>query len=440
MILEINKNFDEFEIQNEKEHIIDESAFLEIQEIPSPIFSANEVGKITLKINQLRELTGYDYSKLPLENTQTQVIYNIFHDHPKLEYLPIINESGWISGYFTRKSFLSIISENSYNRELLFRKDVVIKDYFNENVVCLNAYSTLSEASDILMERPEQYRFDPFVVTLDRKFFGISTVDRVLKGINIFLKRDFDALEEAQYSLGNFFVEYEKNIKNPLEYVSFIKLLLGPGGDFVQKYEINNDYALVVLLDVCGKGLKASSMVFTFVSMFNKQLEIMLQTNSFNLRNFQKELIDINRDLILTTSPELYATGVFIIVHKKEKIISVYDFGHGLIWVKRKGKVHQLKINSSNQVGTSFFGIHDNINITPISFKLKEGDIVFSCSDGITEQMNYDKEMYITRLPDVLKKFDDELNKNKKLLLKDWTQFRQNRRIRDDVSFFMFKL
>ncbi|MFN3245816.1 MAG: hypothetical protein ACK42K_03880, partial [Leptonema sp. (in: bacteria)] len=177
MILEINKNFDEFEIQNEKEHIIDESAFLEIQEIPPPIFSANEVGKITLKINQLRELTGYDYSKLPLENTQTQVIYNIFHDHPKLEYLPIINESGWIVGYFTRKSFLSIISENSYNRELLFRKDVVIKDYFNENVVCLNAYSTLSEASDILMERPEQYRFDPFVVTLDRKFFGISTVD-----------------------------------------------------------------------------------------------------------------------------------------------------------------------------------------------------------------------------------------------------------------------
>lgn len=430
---------DYIDIENNTDLLIEESAFLEIETIPISIFSANEVGKVTLTIEKLKQLTGYDYSKLPLENTSTQIIYDIFQDYPRLDYLPIINESGWIVGYFTRKSFLSLISENNYNRELLFRKDVKIGSFLNRNVVCLNAYSTLSEASDILMERSEDIRFDPFVVTLEKKFFGISTVDKVLRGLNIFLKRDMEAVKEAQFSLTNFFIDYEKNIKNHLEFVSFIKLLYGPGGDFVYKYEINNEYSLVVLIDVCGKGLKASSMIFTLVSLLNKQIQQLIKTNSFSYRNFIKELKELNDHLVLTTSSELYATGIFIIIHKKEKVITIFDFGHGLLWAKRKNKVFQLKTNQIEQK-MNFLGIEKDISIHPVSYQLKEGDIVFGCSDGITEQINTEKQMYIHKIPEIMLQFKNDLNKNKEILLKDWSYFRQNRRIRDDVSLFIFKI
>lgn len=431
-------------LASQKQHILDDSAFLHIDPIEKPIFSANEVGKVTIMIDQLKQLTGYDYSKLPLDTTSTQIIYNIFHDHPNLEFLPIINDSGWIVGYFTKKQFLSLISENTFNRELLFRKDVQIKSFLNPDVVCLNAYSTLSEASEILMNRKEEIRFDPFVVTLDRRFFGISTVDKVLKGINIFLKRDLEAVKDSQLSLNNFFVEHEKQIENTIDFTSYISLLQGPGGDFVKNYEINDEFSLVVILDVCGKGVKASSMVFSIVQLLNKEIQKLIEKNAFNVRNFHKSLLKINHELVLTTSSDLYATALFVVVNKLKHIITILDCGHNLIWLKRKDKVYKLETTESNQSNenknTSFLGITLDFHVVPISYKVKKDDILFSCSDGITEQINPQKEMYIIRIEDVLKEFKGDMKKNKKILLKDWTNFREFRRIRDDVSFFIFKL
>ncbi len=446
--LDITKSNEEIEYEDHlgthKQHIIDDSAFLHIEPIERPIFSANEVGKVTIMINQLKQLTGYDYSKLPLETSSTQLIYNIFHDHPNLDFLPIVNETGWIVGYFTKKQFLSLISENPYNRELLFRKDVQVKSFLNPNVVCLNAYSTLTEASEILMNRSDEIRFDPFVVTLDRKFFGISTVDKVLNGINVFLKRDLEAVKESQLSLNNFFIEHEKKIENTLDFISYVSLLHGPGGDFVKNYEINDEFSLVVILDVCGKGVKASSMVFSIVQLLNKEIQRLIETNAFNVRNFHKSLLKLNHELVLTTSLDLYATALFIVVNKFKHIITIFDCGHNLIWLKRKDKVYKLETmettKSSENKNTSFLGISLDFNVIPISYKIKKDDILFSCSDGITEQINPQKEMYITRIEKILREFKNDMKKNRKLLLKDWNEFREFRRVRDDVSFFIFKL
>ncbi|MCS7204468.1 MAG: SpoIIE family protein phosphatase [Leptospiraceae bacterium] len=426
-------------IEEQKEDLIDPSAFLEIKEIQSPIFSANEVGKVCLTIPKLKSLTGYDYSRLPLETTNTSVIYEIFHHHPKLDFLPIVNENGWIKGYFTRKSFLSLISENTFNRELLFRKDVTIKNLYNQNVICLNAYSSLTEASEILMSRPPQIRFDPFVVTLDRKFFGISTVDNVLLGMNTFIKRDLEAVKESQLSLMNFYEQHHKRIEKQLEYTDFLRLLLGPGGDYVYKYEIDDNYSLVVLIDVCGKGLKAASMILVIISILNKIIQDFIRKNNISYRNFYKALQDLNDEVAISTSKELYATGVFILVNKKNKVMTVYDYGHGMLWLKRNHKVYALKSETKSNEAV-FLGLFENTVIEPVSYKLKEGDIVFSCSDGLTEQLNDEKIMFMEILPDVLNKFGKDVQKNKKILLKSWSEFRKNRKIRDDISFFIFKV
>lgn len=154
----------------------------------SLVFSANELGKVTFTIKQLKAFTNYDFSHLPNENELPSKIYDFYIQYPELDFLPIRNSENWIVGYFTRKSFLSLISENSYNRELLFRKDVKIKNFINKNIICLNAYTTLSNASEIIMNRSIEILFDPIVVTLNRNFYGICTVDRIIKGINLFLK------------------------------------------------------------------------------------------------------------------------------------------------------------------------------------------------------------------------------------------------------------
>ncbi len=442
--LEINDNMESEDLEEiweeNNEILIDESAQLEKESTITPIFSAIEVGKVAITINKLKQITGYDYSNLPLETSSTQEIYDLYLQYPKLDFIPIINESGWITGYFTRKSFLSLISANNYNRELLFRKDVTIKSFYNSNVICANAYNTLTEISEILINREESIRFDPFVITLDRKFFGISTVDKVLKGINTFLNRDFEAIKNSQDLLVNYFYEHEQKIKNYLNFTSYIKLLIGPGGDFVNKYEINEDYSLVVLMDVCGKGIKASSMVLTAISLLNKQLEYLIKHKLFNNRYFYKELLELNKNLITITSPDLYATVMFIIVNKKQNIITVYDFGHNLLWIKRKNNIYRIDTDTNKKNQTSFLGIQDNITIFPVSYQLKKDDIVFGCSDGITEQINPEKKMFIEKIEETLGRFKLDLKKNKKIMLKDWNSFRQNMKIRDDISFFIFMI
>lgn len=405
------------------------------------VFSANELGKVTLTTKKLKEITNFDYSELPYETDTPQKVYDLYHFYPKLDFLPIRNNENWIVGYFTRKSFFSLLSEQNYNRELLFRKDVKIKNYLNPNIICLNAYTTLSDASEILINRQAEILFDPFVVTLNRKLYGICTVDRILKGMNIFFKRDLESVKETQINLINFFYNHNQKIENELEFISHYDFIYGPGGDYVKKYEINEKFSLIVHFDVSGKGVKASSMAIILGTLLNKMVQ-KLQKINLTIPILHKEILNLNYELFYSKANELYATGIIALINKEDRIITIYDFSHSLIWIIRDKKISKRKVYKieSNQRNITFLGAFPEIHIKPVSFKLKQEDLIFTCSDGITEQINDDKIMYIQRISNVLENFTSDLSKNKDFFLKDWHQFRNQRHIRDDISFSITKI
>ncbi len=407
----------------------------------SLVFSANELGKVTITIKQLKALTNFDFSNLPNENELPSKIYDMYAQYPELDFLPIRNSDNWIVGYFTRKSFLSLISENSYNRELLFRKDVKIKNFINKNIICLNAYTTLSNASEIILKRSSEILFDPIVVTLNRNFYGICTVDRIIKGINTFFKRELDAVKESQFNLINAKNVLNHKVENELEYTSHLEYIYGPGGDFTQKYEVNEQYSLFTLIDVCGKGVKASSMVFIFGTLFNKIVQKLRRIN-FTIHSFHKEILNLNHEIFYSKATELYATGVIGLIDKINKILVLYDFGHNLFWIIRNKKFNEKKVYKieAKQSNLTFLSAFPEIQIKPMFIKLHKDDLIFTCSDGITEQTNYEKQMFIEIISKSLEQFDHNLEKNKNLLLSNWNSFRNNRIIRDDVSFLIVKI
>ncbi|MFN3604673.1 MAG: SpoIIE family protein phosphatase [Leptonema sp. (in: bacteria)] len=412
----------------------------EVEEKES-IFSANEIGKVTLNIKKLKEITNFDYSDLPNENDTPLKIYNIYQNHPNLDFLPIRNHDNWIVGYFTRKSFLSLISEQNYNRELLFRKDVKIKNYFNQEIVCLNAFTTLSKASEILTSRKPEILYDPFVVTLNRKFFGIATLDRIIKGMNTFIKRDLETVKESQLNVMNYLDSHNRKIENELEFSSYINLVYGPGGDFVQKYEINEQSTIISHFDVCGKGVKASSMILVLGALLN-QMILRLKKGNLTIPILHKEIRNFNHDLYYSKAMELYATGIIALVNKIDRILTLYDFGHNLLWILRDKKVSKRKVYKVEpaQKNLTFLGAFPEIHIKPVSLQLQKEDIIFTCSDGITEQMNDRNEMYINFISNALENFTSDVNHNSKLLLSHWNEFRNNRIIRDDISFSVAKI
>jgi serine phosphatase RsbU (regulator of sigma subunit) len=401
--------------------------------IEKPVFSASEVGRATIVREALQAMTGYDYS-LPLENQTPAEIYDLYHAFSELDFLPVRNESGWITGYLTRQKFLAALSESQYSRDLLFRKEARIHQLINRNIVCLNAHTHLSEASEILMRRPDYMRFDPFVVTLDRQFFGISTVDRVIRSINYFLQRDMDAVRDAQ----------EQILKTPcipseveieLSHHVHVQPLQGPGGDFAKVYEINDRFALAMLFDVCGKGVKAAAMVTVLGTLLETMWEELHKHPSFSLRILENELYRLNNKLVKLSSPEMYATGVVFLIDKQNYILSVFDYGHGMTWLRRNHRVHELQ-NPRSSPSMPFIGIYENLRLNPFSFRIKSGDLLLTCSDGIIEQVNYDRQMYgAARVREAFQIAPvDPPSETCRYILDDWKEFCGHARIRDDFS------
>lgn len=404
-----------------------------------PVFSAYEVGRATIGRTQLMADTGYDFS-LPEDSASPAEIYALYQRHARLDFLPVRNASGWIVGYLTRSMFLASLSESQYSRDLLFRKEATIRSLVNADIVCLNAFTSLPDASETLMRRSEGNRFDPFVVTLGREFYGISTVDRVMKGINYFLTRDMDAVREAQMRLIDAPTASTPSNRG-LEYHAHVAPLQGPGGDFVKVYEMNEQYSVAVLFDVCGKGVRAAAMVSVLGSIFYSMWKSLHWSGVFNLRVLENELVRANSYLVQLTATEMYATGLVCLLDRQNHVLSIFDYGHGMIWLRRQDRVHAIHAPDQN-TDLPFFGISEETRVLPTSYRIKPGDVLLSCSDGILEQPDRDRQMYgasrlvsafaADRSATLAETADD--------LLTNWNAFRKGTQLKDDASLLLLRI
>lgn len=424
------------------------------QEITSshgPIFSAYDVGRRALPIERLKQLSGYDYT-LPQEDDPAVDVYELYHDYPGLQFLPVQNHSGEITGYTLRNQFLAMLSKNHYSRELMLRPDVKLKTMMRLNPIILDAHATLSEASKVLMNRPEESRFDPFVVTLDGEFYGISTVDLVLKGMDSFLRRDNEACLEAQQALLQWDAsegtlqttrveelnggERAPDAATRLSFSRYVAPLSGPGGDFAQVYKVSPSLTLFMLFDVCGKGLKASAMVSIIGSSLHTILSEAGLRKTLKPGQVSALLRKLNRIVCDLSPAEMYATGIAGAIDHENQVVSLYDFGHGLCWLLRGFKCHRLEGSS---IGTSeqapFFGIHPDLAIRPVHYRLKDGDLLFMCSDGIAEQKDDAGHMFGSeRVEEILNRVAPDPARVNREMLHYWESFREGSRVTDDVS------
>lgn len=415
-----------------------------------PVFSAYDVGRATISRAQLAADTGYDFS-LPEETTGPAEIFALYQRHARLDFLPVRNAHGWIVGYLTRSMFLASLSESQYSRDLLFRKGATIQSLINPGIVCLDAFTSLPDASDALMRRHDRDRFDPFVVTLGHEFYGISTVDRVMRGINYFLTRDMDAVREAQMRLMQAPTAHADSHR-ALEAHAHVSPQQGPGGDFVKVYDMNEQYSVAVLFDVCGKGVRAAAMVSVLGSIFYSMWKSLHWSGVFGLRVLENELKRANAYLVTLTASEMYATGLVCLIDRHNHVLSVFDFGHGMLWLRRKDRVHALPAPPSSHApnspaapdtgaGIPFFGISEETRVAPASYRLKPGDILLTCSDGILEQPDREHNMYgDARLVSAFASDrSTTLAETADRILADWNAFRKGTQLKDDASLLLVR-
>lgn len=409
-----------------------------------PIFSAYEVGKIAISQYDISRITENRITILH-EDMPALDVFNLYQEFETLDFLPVQCMDGHICGYILRQMFLAALSKNRFARELILRPDVTVASIMDRRVVALDAFTTLPDASKILMRRDEDIRFDPFVISLDGAYYGISNVRRVLDGLNFYMQMDMDACNEAQETLVLDTNVLHIDPDQPFRFAHFLSPLKGPGGDYVASYELNDRLTLLMLFDVCGKGLKAANMVMNIGSVIKSWVDLTLKQKEHELDinnvNLFENMTRINDMVFHMTPGDMYATGVVLLIDKQQQILQLFDYGHGFIWLRRKDKVFELTPKDNRVVDEShmpFFGITENFQLKPITYQLKPGDMIYTCSDGIPEAFNTHKEEFQSdRIKDIMLRFDGENPQDLNKQIRDsWEEFRQGYRRTDDVSMF----
>jgi CBS domain-containing protein len=349
------------------------------------VFSAFQLGKICDARQSLSRLTAGELEDVN-EDTSASTLHELYLKFPDLDFLPVMR-GGRLTGYVRRQMFFAQLSQTKFSRELLLRGDVTVSSIMDPRVLALDAEMTLSEASAALMAREESVRFDPFVILHEGSVLGTATVQRVIEGLNRYLHLDFQACDLSQKRIME---PMNRFVENPVRHSILVEPLIAPGGDYADFIELNERYSLGVLFDVCGKGLKASTMVTTIASVL-RTLVYRLDFESIDLPNILLSLQFLNQLVYHLTGQEMYATGAVLILDKERMILSVMDFGHGFVWLKRGKSVHRLSAHMKDNGAVPFLGIHEDVAPPTGHFKVRPRDLVFVCSDGIVEARNAQK-------------------------------------------------
>lgn len=395
------------------------------------IFSAYELGRIV------------DTSVEPIEpSTELREVDDFFNMAGVSEFLPVIHDDN-ILGYIKKDKFKARLGQNHFARDIFLKDGVTASVFMDDKVIVLDSYQNLSEASKVLMERDADHLYDPFVITHEGKYLGISSVKKVMDGINYYQKKDFEASQEAQLSI---MAAHDYTKQYNVEFDIVNEQLGMVGGDYVFSHWINPHLSLFILLDVCGKGLKASNMLMSIGSFIKHKLDAneerlaKLEHSSFGL---VPKVNRLNYLVALNTPTDMYATGVFLLIDTKNMVLQYMNYGHPDVYLARKGG--GTVIPSATEVETGmfpFFGIEPNLLIKSQKIKIQQGDVFFTFTDGVNEARNNLKEEFTEeRVQELVRQNQNLSTKEINTIIYDAIQeFKQGYRTIDDTSMLSIKV
>lgn len=165
------------------------------------------------------------------------------------------------------------------------------------------------------------------------------------------------------------------------------------GGDFYDIMGIDKNRIFISLGDVSGKGMPAALLMANAQAVLRSQL---IGNDDIDLRKLARYL---NQVICEFTEPEQFITVLFGIFDARTGEFEYINAGHEPpIVVRTDGDIEIVK--SSDLI----VGVLPEIEYNVHSIKLKGGELLFICTDGILEAHNeYDEQFGQDRLHEFLK-------------------------------------
>ena len=278
------------------------------------------------------------------------------------------------------------------------------------------------EDVEIKIEKPEE--FAQLASTYDKMTKDIKTITKEQAKINSELSI---AKQIQASSLPNVFPpfpdRYEFDIFASMEAAKEV------GGDFYDFFFIEETKFMFLIADVSGKGVPAALFMMTVKTLIN---------NLAQMNCNPKELIEIvNKKVCENNKQGFFVTMLAGIVDITTGKISIINCGHNLPLIKRYNENYEyLKLNSNIPLG-----IFEDAEYEIYETTLNSGDIIFTYTDGITESINSNNEMYgEARLYDYLNNIEDTepvvIDQKIKNSIQEYTNSVEQS---DDITMLIFK-
>ena len=227
----------------------------------------------------------------------------------------------------------------------------------------------------IKIEKPEE--FAQLASTFDKMTTDIKSITNERAKINSELSI---AKSIQASSVPNIFLPFPE--RHEFDIFASMEPAKEVGGDFYDFFFINETKFMFLIADVSGKGVPAALFMMTVKTLIN---------NVSQMGYSPKQLIEvINKKTCEINKHGFFVTMLSGIVDINTGKINLINCGHNLPLIKRNnGKYEYLQLNSNIPLGIfedSEFEIYEDV--------LNSGDTIFMYTDGVTEAINIQNEMY----------------------------------------------
>ena len=206
------------------------------------------------------------------------------------------------------------------------------------------------------------------------------------------LKEDLVSAKEIQQS---FLPEVTDvpGVTDVLDLAASMEAAKDVGGDFYDFFRIDEDRIALVIADVCGKGIPAA--LFMAVS------RTIIHSKGMQGVSAAECLTESNLLLANSSVNHMYVTVFYAIFNTKTGLVTYCNAGHNSPHILRaNGTVEQLPMD-----GYFMVGAFEDEKYTDRTLQLEHGDTLVMFTDGVTEAMNPECEMFgKERLDEILRR------------------------------------
>jgi serine phosphatase RsbU (regulator of sigma subunit) len=153
------------------------------------------------------------------------------------------------------------------------------------------------------------------------------------------------------------------------------------GGDLFDFFFLDDDHLCFTIGDVSGKGMPAS--------LFMVVTKIMVKTKATKGLTPEKVLDRVNQDISMDNPSLLFVTLFFGILNIRTGELQFANGGHNPPLIIRSGDVRMME-----STGGIALGVMEDFLYKSKTTALQRGDLIVLYSDGVTEAMNRDQELY----------------------------------------------